>query len=93
MRGLGPLRFFATSTDQSQLTLITVEHGGVIVSAQDPTEFQAALIDHVERYDGTRRQSAARDLASRRRRTTAPWTALADLWLPLCVGLGHAAAC
>ncbi|MBV9578417.1 MAG: hypothetical protein JO057_07505, partial [Chloroflexi bacterium] len=51
VRGLGPLRFFATSTDQSQLTFITVEHGGVIVSAQDPATFQTALIEHVERYE------------------------------------------
>lgn len=88
VRGLGPLRFFATSTDQSQLTLITLEHGGVIVSAQDPTEFQTALIDHVERYEalGVGPQPATTWLE--REPSTAPWTAVADRWLPACVGLG-----
>ena len=51
VRGLGRLRFFATSSDQSQLTYITVEHGGVILSARDPNAFRAGLIERVERYD------------------------------------------
>src|SRR5207248_8365770 len=49
-RGFGRLRFFATSTNQSQLTFVTVEHGGVIVSARDPNALRAALIERVEQY-------------------------------------------
>jgi hypothetical protein len=85
VRGMGRLRFFATSTDQSLLTLITVEHGGVIVSARDPQEFRVALIERVE---------ASQDRVGEPQTwyqtppTTAPWTALSDPWLALCVGLG-----
>ena len=87
VRGQGRLRFFATSTDQSELTYITVEHGGVIVSARDPTDFRAALIEHVEHFE---------EIASREEPTTwqqkgpikAPWTALADGWLTACVAGG-----
>jgi Bacterial PH domain len=86
VRGAGRLRFFATSTDQSMLTLVTVEHGGVIVSARDPGEFRAALIERVEQYG---------DIATSDARTwhqtqslLAPWSALADAWLPACVGVG-----
>jgi hypothetical protein len=88
VRGLGPLRFFATSTDQSQLTLITLEHGGVIVCARDPTEFQTELIGHVERYEDSAAVEHESSTWSEREPTTVPWTALADRWLPVCVGLG-----
>jgi hypothetical protein len=85
VRGLGRLRFFATSTDQSMLTLITVEHGGVIVSARDPHEFRAALIERVE-------QSQVSDPDSHRLHqtvpTTTPWTALADPWLLIAAVVG-----
>ena len=84
MRSLGRLRFYATSTDQGELTLITVEHGGVVISARDPNAFQTALIAHVEQSE---------DLAEPatwhlRLPTDSPWTALADVWLPVCAGLG-----
>jgi hypothetical protein len=84
VRGIGRLRFYATSTDQSQLTLVTVEHGGVVLSARDPGEFQTALIDHVERSE------AADDSTTWHvnEPTEAPWTAIADIWLPICVALG-----
>jgi hypothetical protein len=88
VRGLGPLRYFATSTDQSQLTFITVEHGGVIVSARDPTEFQTALIDHVERYEDAATSDERQATWIERPPTRAPWTAIADPWFPVCVGLG-----
>jgi hypothetical protein len=86
VRGLGRLRFFATSSDQSQLTYITVEHGGVILSARDPQGFRAGLIERVERHDAL----PAEDSLTWHQAPpiTAPWTALADLWLPVCVALG-----
>jgi Bacterial PH domain len=85
VRGLGRLRFFATSTDQSMLTLITVEHGGVIVSAREPNEFRAALIERVEASQET---SADARTWHQTPATTAPWTALADVWLPVCATVG-----
>jgi Protein of unknown function (DUF1648)/Bacterial PH domain len=87
VRGLGRLRFFATSTDQSLLTFITLEHGGVIVSAHDPAEFRAALIDHVEQHE----QFAPAEAPStwqQKGPTEAPWTAVADAWLPTCIAVG-----
>ena len=82
VRGMGKLRFFATSTDQSQLTLITVEHGGLVISARDPAEFQTALIDRVERSELDEAHWFDKAPAD------APWTAVADRWLPVCVGIG-----
>jgi Bacterial PH domain/Protein of unknown function (DUF1648) len=86
VRGLGRLRFFATSTDQSELTFVTVEHGGVILSARDPHAFRAALIERVERYDAVLAEDAL--TWQQKPPTTAPWTAFADPWLPACVALG-----
>jgi hypothetical protein len=88
VRGLGRLRFFATSTDQSRLTLITVEHGGVIVSARDPQEFRAALIERVEHFDEQSVTSPEEATWHQKQPTAGPWTALADPWLPVCVGVG-----
>jgi hypothetical protein len=85
VRGLGRLRFFATSTDQAALTFITVEHGGVIVSAQDPQEFRAALIERVELSEA---MSAEPVIWHQTPPTAAPWTALADAWLAVCAVLG-----
>ena len=86
IRGIGRLRFFATSTDQSHLTFITVEHGGVVVSARDPGTFRAALIERVENYDSL----SGRDALAWHQRppTTAPWTALGDPWLAVCASVG-----
>jgi len=86
VRGFGRLRFFATSSDQSQLTYITVEHGGVILSARDPHAFRAGLIERVERYDAVPAEDAL--TWHQAPPTTAPWTALADVWLPACMVLG-----
>jgi hypothetical protein len=89
VRGLGPLRFFATSSDQSRLTFITVDHGGVVVTAEDPTGFQTALIDHVERYEQVATVTEEEPSTwFEREPSRAPWTAVADRWLPICVGLG-----
>jgi hypothetical protein len=85
VRGLGRLRFFATSTDQSDLTFITVEHGGVVLSARDPTEFRAALIEHVENSLDTGQDPTTWHQSPP---LTAPWTALADPWLPICAAIG-----
>jgi hypothetical protein len=87
VRGMGRLRFFATSSDQSLLTLITVEHGGVIVSAEDPTEFQTALISHVEQYEDHAVEPTPAAV-QQRGPVAMPWTALADLWLPVCLAIG-----
>jgi hypothetical protein len=86
VRGLGRLRFFATSTDQANLTFITVEHGGVIISARDPHAFRAALIERVEAYETRPGRDAL--VWQQRPPTSVPWTALADLWLPACLALG-----
>lgn len=88
IRGLGRLRFFATSSDQSQLTLITVEHGGVIVSARDPLEFRAALIERAEQFGEAPASSGEDATWQLREPIEAPWTALADAWLPLWTGVG-----
>ncbi|HEX8967588.1 MAG TPA: PH domain-containing protein [Chloroflexota bacterium] len=86
VRGVGRTRFFATSVDQSLLTLITVEHGGLVLSARDPNEFRAALIEHVEQYADV----SGEDVHTwyERRPTQVPWTAFADRWLLACVVLG-----
>jgi len=86
VRGLGRLRFFATSTDQSMLTLITVEHGGVVLSAREPNEFRAALIECVEASEDT--PAAEARTWTQTLPTTAPWTAITDAWLPACAALG-----
>jgi hypothetical protein len=88
VRGLGRLRFFATSADQSHMTLITVEHGGVVVSAREPQVFRAALIEHVERFGDLPVEPADRETWQQRGPIAAPWTALADRWLPACVTAG-----
>lgn len=85
VRGLGRLRYFATSTDQADLTYITVEHGGVIISARDPAGFRAALIERVEESTST---ADAPKIWEHRPPTASPWTAIADAWLPACVVIG-----
>lgn len=83
VRGMGKLRFFATSSDQSRLTLITVEHGGVVVSAREPAEFQTALIGRVE-YSQEDAEATWHENAP----VDPPWTAVADRWLPVCLAIG-----
>jgi hypothetical protein len=85
VRGLGRLRFFATSTDQSLLTMITVEQGAVIISAADPLEFRAALIERVESSTDV---SSDPETWSISPPTTAPWTAVADPWSSLSAASG-----
>ncbi|MGI9149514.1 MAG: PH domain-containing protein [Chloroflexota bacterium] len=85
VRGLGRVRFFATSSDQSLLTLITVEQGGVVVSARRPAEFRAALIERVE---ASQEPDADPGGWQPSPPATAPWSALADPWLPVAAGVG-----
>ncbi|MDQ6672718.1 MAG: PH domain-containing protein [Chloroflexota bacterium] len=85
VRGLGHVRFFATSSDLSLLTLITVEHGGVVVSARDPHAFRAALIERVE---ASQEAAAGAPGWHQTPPTTAPWTSVTDAWLPICAAAG-----
>jgi hypothetical protein len=82
---MGRLRFFATSSDQSMLTFITVEHGGVIISATDPQGFRKALIERVEQSSPAHADTLTWQQTPP---TTAPWTALADVWLPTTALVG-----
>jgi hypothetical protein len=82
--GMRRLRFFATSPDPSNLTLITSEHAGVAVSAGDPQAFRAALIERVQAVDASGSASVA---WSRRAEGRAPWTAVRDPWLIGSLGL------
>jgi hypothetical protein len=89
VRGFGRLRFFATSTDQSALTLITVEQGGVVISARDPAAFRAALIEHVEQAPEPAADTPpALAMWHQTPPAGAPWTALSDVWLAAAVALG-----
>jgi Protein of unknown function (DUF1648)/Bacterial PH domain len=85
VRGLGRLRFYATSTDQSELTFISVEHGGVIVSARDPLGFRAALIERVEQSQSAENEA---EIWVQTPAHEPPWTAVADPWLPVCAVAG-----
>lgn len=80
VRGMGRLRYFATSTDQSDLMFITVEQGGLIISAAEPQAFRAALIEHVEASEERTTPEAWYQTPPDR----APWTALRDRWLLVC---------
>lgn len=88
VRSLGRLRFFATSTNQDDLTLVTVEGGGVILSAREPNEFRAALIYHVERYGEAAPADAEPVTWQQTPPASLPWTAFMDIWFPACVLLG-----
>jgi hypothetical protein len=78
VKGVGRLRFFTTSPDPAALTLITLEHGAVVVSARNPHDFRTALIDHMR--DATDTSGSAS--VTRHPPRTAPWSAAYDLWLP-----------
>jgi Bacterial PH domain/Protein of unknown function (DUF1648) len=81
LRGTGRLRFFATSPDPAALTLISVEHGGVVLSARDPQDFRAALIERVEQSPESARPERVYSTPSQ----VAPWSAATDRWLAACV--------
>lgn len=83
VRGLGRLRYFATSTDQADLTFITVEHGGLVISAAEPQAFRAALIEHVEASGDAPASGGWYDHPPQH----APWTAIRDRWLATCAAL------
>ncbi len=76
-RAVGRLGFFTTSPDPAALTLITLEHGGVVVSARNPHEFRLALIERIQ--DAVDAAPATRPTRAPAR--GAPWTALFDRWL------------
>jgi hypothetical protein len=78
VRGVGRLRFFTTSPDPAALTLVTFEHGGLVVSARQPQEFRAALIERVEQSSGALGAPGAVFSAPV---PQAPWSALSDRWL------------
>ncbi len=84
-RGIGRLRFFATSPDPSALTLVALQHSGVVVSARNPHEFRLALIDRVQATPEAADPAATRPRLSMLER--APWSAVFDRWLPACVGV------
>jgi len=77
-RGIGRLRFFATSPDPATLTLITLHHGGVVVSARNPHDFRLALIDRLQA--ATHDESPTPTSWARRAPARAPWTAILDPW-------------
>jgi hypothetical protein len=77
-RGLGRLRFFTTSPDTAALTLITLEHSAVVVSARNPQEFRTALIDRIR--DAADESDGA--TVTRLPPRTAPWSGVYDPWLP-----------
>jgi hypothetical protein len=76
--GMRRLRFFTTSPDPSNLTLIASEHAAVAVSASDPQAFRTALIERVQAVDASSTASVA---WSRRAEGRAPWTSVRDPWL------------
>jgi len=83
-RGVGRLRFFTTSPDPAALTLIAGDMGAVVVSARDPLAFRTALIERVESLPHD-----AEPLPWRTQRAaSAPWSAVRDRWLAVCVGSG-----
>jgi hypothetical protein len=73
-RGIGRLHFFATSPDPAALTLITLHHGGVVVSARNPHDFRLALIDRL-RVTPDEAASWSHQPVAR-----APWSAIFDRW-------------
>jgi hypothetical protein len=82
LRGIGRLRFFTTSPDPAALTLLTFEHGGVVLSARQPQQFRAALIERVEQSSGAAGRVVTAPV------TSAPWSALGDRWLALSAAAG-----
>jgi hypothetical protein len=77
-RGIGRLRFYTTSQDPAALTLITLQQGGVVLSARTPQEFRLALIERLSQEDAVADEART---WYRRPATQAPWTALSDSWL------------
>ena len=80
-RGIGRLRFFATSPDPSALTLVALQHSGVVVSARNPHEFRQALIERVQATSAETNTTVSVEALER-----APWSAVFDLWCAATVG-------
>jgi Bacterial PH domain len=85
VRGIGRLHFFTTSQDPGALTVVTFQGGGAVLSARTPPDFRTALIDRVSRCSESGGAAAYARPAS-----AAPWTAVRDAWLPVCVVIGLA---
>lgn len=83
VRGIGRLRFFATSPDPSALTLLTFEHGGLVLSARNAQDFRAALIERVEQVPEASFVEHVYDAPA----TTPPWSSVVDLWLLTCLSV------
>ncbi len=85
-KGTGRLRFFATSEDPAELTLITVENTGVVLSARDPQAFRGALIQRIQQLG----DEAAEGSLEIRNEAGAPWTVLRDRWAAWTLGISGA---
>jgi hypothetical protein len=83
-RGIGRLRFFATSPDPAALTLITHPHGGVVVSARNPHDFRLALIERIK--DSAEQPSVS--TLTHQPPSSVPWSAVFDRWFAAALGLG-----
>jgi len=88
VRGIGRLRFFTTSPDPAALTLLTFEHGGVVLSARYPQDFRAALIRRVEGSSSVEARPDRPTTVWSAPAGRAPWSALGDRWLPLSTAAG-----
>ncbi len=82
-RGVGRLRFYATSQDPAELTLVTADGMGIVLSARDPQAFRTALIQRVQQVGEEPPPAAVEWLPA----TRAPWTALRDRWAPWSLGV------
>lgn len=84
-RGIGTLRFFATTRDTTDLTVVAVRLGGVVVSPEDPKGFRAALIERVRQHE---HEPVPEVGILSRPPTEKPWTALRDRWALACGAVG-----
>ncbi len=82
-RGTGRLRFFTTSQDPADLTLVTAGGAGFVVSARDPQAFRSALIQRVQQVAEDAEVEACDVLPP----TRAPWTLVRDRWAPWALAL------
>lgn len=84
IRGVGRLRFYATSRDPSELTLVTAGAAGLVLSPIESAGFRAALIERVEAHVHA---PVAPDRVRVVPPAHTPWTAVRDPWLLALVGL------
>ncbi len=82
-RGTGRLRFFTTSQDPADLTLVTAGGAGYVVSARDAQAFRSALIQRVQQVAEDAPAEVCQTLPVGR----APWTVVRDTWTPWALAL------